>query len=95
MSDHVLVELFHGVSVRKDQIVFVNIEEDFINCWEEKTGKKEKKYIVSVKTDCFDYTMCRVFSDEVIAEQNYNRIVCAANGIVEDILNIPVRMVKK
>ena len=45
MSDHVLVELFHGVSVRKDQIVFVNIEEDFINCWEEKTGKKEKNIL--------------------------------------------------
>ena len=53
MSDHVLVELFHGVSVRKDQIVFVNIEEDFINCWEEKTGKKVKKIYCFSKNRLF------------------------------------------
>ena len=85
MIDTVLVELFYGVSVRKDQIVYVKIDEDLFDNWIERDGKKEKKYIVSVKTECFDYAICKKFSDKALAEHNYDRIVNAANGIVENV----------
>ena len=74
MSD--FVALFDTVVVRKDQIISIKLEGDYMtnallnNCPEEK----DKFYLLTVKTSCFDCDLVKRYNSKYEAVDNFKRI---------------------
>lgn len=74
MSD--FISLFDTVVVRKDQIVSIKLEDDYMTNFllNDSSEDKEKFYLLSIKTDCFNCDLVKRYNSKYEAADNFRRI---------------------